>query len=316
MKRNRVVVLINILLLAVGVFVTSAQSELAATLEVLNAGVEVQRANTSNPIAVNLEAIVGVGDIIRTDDTGQARVTFFADGTDVTIEPNSEYQIVRFEGGDDDFNLTVEIIVGEATHRLNRTLGSESSYDVETPGMTLAARGTVFAIRVENDGQSGMLVREGLVDATANGDSADVPQEFGIRSEEGEDLSDVVRASSFDELNAALDGCTAIITTDDDVSLNVRLGPSRDTARVGTIAAEDIDIIYGTNTSGNWYRILFREGFGWVLASTIDIDSTCAGLRLFEDTQIEDPSLYNELGETIEVDALIVPETTPEASGE
>src|SRR5512134_17597 len=91
-------------------FLASAQDEYAATLEVLNAGVEVQRVNTVNPIAVEVEAIVGVGDIIRTDDTGQARITFFADGTDATLEPNTEYRIVKFQADDQDFQLTVEAL--------------------------------------------------------------------------------------------------------------------------------------------------------------------------------------------------------------
>ena len=164
------VIIVSIVSLLIG-FIVTAQNEFAASLEVLSAGVEVQRVNTANFIAVEIEAIVGVGDIIRTDETGEARITFFADGTDVTLEPESEYRIIEFEGDEEDFNLTVEVIAGQATHRLNRTLGANSSYDVETPGMTLAAQGTVFAIRVEDNGRSGMLVFEGLVDAGADEDS-------------------------------------------------------------------------------------------------------------------------------------------------
>ena len=219
MINRRLFFVLSLIAISIVSFVVTAQNEFAATLEVLNSGVEVQRVNTVNFIAVEIEAIVGVGDTIRTDDTGSARVTFFADGTDVTLDPNTEYRIVEFQGDEDDFQLTVEVLVGQTTHRLNRILGANSSYDVETPGMTLAAQGTIFAIRVEDDGRSGMLVSEGVVDAGTGDDTADVPPEFGIRSEVGDDLSDVVRASSFAELDAALDGCSVSVTTVDDVSI-------------------------------------------------------------------------------------------------
>jgi len=300
--------------LLLSTFMVSAQNEFAAVLEVLTPGVEVQRVNTANPIAVSIEAIVGVGDIIRTDETGEARITFFADGTDVTIEPESEYRIIEFEGDDEDFQLTVEVIVGQTVHRLGRTLGTDSAYEIDTPGMTLSARGTEFAIRVEESGRSAMLVTEGDVDAATDDSNANVPAEFGIRAELGQPLSDVIRASSFDELYAGLDGCTASVTTTDDVSLNVRLGPDLAQARIGTIAAEDIIHFFGVNEGGTWYRVEFRGGFAWILSSSATISSDCAGLRTFPSSQVEDINLYEELGDPIDMDDLDMPE--PEATEE
>lgn len=287
----------------------SAQGDFAASLEVLNPGVEVQRVNTTNPISVSVEAIVGVGDVIRTDDTGQARITFFADGTDVTLEPETEYIIVEFGGDDDDFRLLVEVIAGQTTHRLNRILGANSSYDVRTPGMTLAARGTEFAIRVEADGRSAMLVRGGDVNTETPESSADVPAEFGVRSEVDAPLSDVVRASTFAELDSALDGCAASVTTPDDVSINVRLGPSTDLPRIGIIDAETVNNFGGTSATGDWYRITFAGGFGWILSTTAQIQGECAGLRVFEDTHIEDAESYDDTVGPIDFEPPAPPET-------
>ncbi|MEO1288841.1 MAG: FecR domain-containing protein [Chloroflexota bacterium] len=281
---KHVVTVMTVLVITLTVGLTLfAQNEFAATLEVLNSGVEVQRVNTDTFIAVQVEAIVGVGDTIRTDETGEARITFFADGTDVTLEPSTEYRIIEFEGDDDDFQLTVEVLAGQTTHRLGRILGTNSSYDVETPGMTLAAQGTVFSIRVESNGRSGMLVFEGDVDANADGQQADVPPAFGIRSAVNEELSDVVRASTFDELDSALDGCTVSVTTLDDVSINVRLAPSLDAEAIGFISADEIDTFVGVTESGTWYRIPFDDSFAWVLSSTASISTDCAGLRVFAD---------------------------------
>lgn len=297
-----------LLILVMGVFSVNAQGEFAASLEVLSAGVQVQRVNTVDFMTVEVEAIVGVGDIIRTDESGQARITFFADGTDVTLEPNTEYNIVQFNGDDDTFQLTVSVLAGQTTHRLNRVLSPNSSYNVETPGMTLAAKGTIFAIRVEEDGRSGMLVYEGLVDSSSGQNAVDVPEQFGVRAEVEGDLSDVVRASTFAELDSALDGCEVLVTTPDDVSINVRSGPSVDHDLVGVISAMEITKFIGMNAGDSaWYRIPYEDGFGWILSSTAVVNSPCAGLRVFEDAEFG-----INIIEDVEVPTTIEPEATEE----
>ena len=287
MKYKAMLITLGLVVLLSLAMISAAQDEFAASLEVLEAGVTVQRVNTGNPIAVAVEAIVGVGDVIRTDAVGSARITFFADGTDVTLQPDTEYRIVEFTADADDFNLKIEVIAGQALHRLKRVLGADSSYDVQTPGMTLAARGTAFVIRVEANGRSAMLVTEGTVAAATTDSTADVPLEFGIRAAVGEPLSQVVRAKTFNELDSALDGCPAVLTTAEDVSLNVRGGPSQNNVLIGTIFAEDIALLYGVNETGGWYRIVSGDGLGWVLSRSASLEAGCAGLRVFPDTFIE-----------------------------
>ncbi len=284
---------------------TYGQSELAAVLEVINAGVEVRRVNTANFLPVTAEAIVGVGDAIRTDATGTARVTFFADGVETVLQPNTEVQINAFNEGlaETSFELTFEVLAGQTSQRLDRALDATSNYDVVTPGMTLAARGTAFDIRVEADGRSAMLVTEGMVAAIAGENEDEVGAEFGIRSAVNEALSDVVRANTFAELDSALDGCSAGVSIPGDVRINVRTGPSLDFPRVGTVADDDIDLFIGVSESGMWYRFDFRGGFGWVQASQVTIEDECAGLREFADNHgPEDISLYEFIGDPIEVD--------------
>lgn len=280
------------------------QDQLAATLEVLAGSVTVQRVNTTNPIEIRFEAVVGVGDIIRTDDEGRARITFFADGTDTEILPNSEYRIDEFNAvTETDFTLSASVLLGQTRQRLGRILSPNSSYDVSTPSMTLAARGTEFDIRVEVGGRAAMLVTSGAVNAATDDEAtASVESEFGIRADSEAGLSDVVRASTFEELDAALDGCIANVTGFDDTRINVRVGPSRDLPRVGTISAEEIERFFGTVTSQEWYRIEFRGGFGWILASGTTINEECARLREFTTPHVEDPSLYAFLGDPIEID--------------
>lgn len=306
---------VALFILSVGIFplLLHAQNELAATLEVLNAGVEVQRVNTLNWIPVSVEAIVGVGDRIRTDATGRARITFFADGVDTELLPDTVYRIQQFSGDDTQFTIQAEVLLGQTIQRLTRLLDAGSSYDITTPTMTLAARGTAFAIRVEEGGRAAMIVTEGTVNAAKDAATADVPPEFGIRADA--ELSDVVRATTFAELDAAIDGCTASVSTADDVSINVRVGASTAFPRVGTIDAREIDRFMGVTEAGAWYRINFRGGFGWILSSSAEIVGQCAGLRVFPDNfGPEDVSLYESVGDPVEREALTLPVITPEAT--
>jgi len=300
---KKLMLLTVLLVLTVVGLSANAQGELAATLEVLDDGVEVRRVNTEQWIPVSIEAIVGVGDQIRTNDDGRARIIFFADGTDTELLPNTEYQIDRFEGDDDSFNLSVTVLAGQTLQRVNRILDADSSYDVNTPGMDMVARGTAFAVRVEPNGRAAMLVTEGIVGASADDSEASVDPGFGIRSEEGSALSDVVRADHFGQLDAALDGCSASVTTPDDVLINVRLGAGLDYQRIGGIAADEIDIFVGASEDGSWYRINFDGGFGWILSSTAEVIGACDGLRQFPANHgPEDPSLYSSID--VEVESL------------
>ena len=163
-----------------------------------------------------------------------------------------------------------------------------------------------------------MLVTEGNVDASSADVAVSVPPLFGIRAEVGATGSDVVRADNFEQLDAALDGCTATLSTNDDVRLNVRLGPNVEMPRVGTVDAVDVTNFLGINESGGWYRIAFRGGYGWVLSTNANIVGACAGLRTFPDQHgPEDSSLFEFIGDPIDATQLqapILPSPTPEAT--
>ena len=71
----------------------------------------------------------------------------------------------------------------------------------------------------------------------------------------------------------------------------------------------------GVTESGNWYRINYRGGFGWVLSSTAELVGTCAGLRVFPDSYgPEDAALYELVGDPVDRGTLALPEVTPEAT--
>ncbi|NDJ75443.1 MAG: SH3 domain-containing protein [Chloroflexi bacterium] len=286
----------------------AAQSELVAALEVLDAGVEVFPYDTGSWVPINVETLVRAGDSIRTGETGRARVTFFADGTRVVLDPGTEITILEFEETDDGFSLRIEVVAGITEQQFRRLLDAGSSYEVVTPGAAMVVRGTDFSVRVEDDGRSSVITADGLVEASDRGQAAEVPPGFGLRSESGGPLSPVVPARSFEELDAALDGCPGAVETSADVLVNVRLGPGLDFERVGAIAPASIDMLLGVDPSGEWYRINFRGGFGWIYSAllTVGVTGVCDELPLYPEGYLEDSSLYNWIGDEEGIATVVV----------
>lgn len=282
----------------------TAQEELAALLEVQDATVEVRRAGTNSWIPVSRESIVGIGDAIRTDAAGRARVTFFETGADIEITPDTELIIQDYTGTEQDgFSTTLEVLAGITRQQVTRFTNAQSSFEVITPGMAMTVRGTDFDVRVEPGGRSSLLTLEGDVGASAGASEAAVEAGFGVRSEVAEDLSPIVPATTFEELDAGLDGFDARFQSAGDVQMNVRLGPGRSFQRIGIIQPQMITTVFGTDESGTWYRIEFREGFGWVSGETFEIAlmgsaSDDFELPVYGSDRTEDIDAFTFIGES------------------
>lgn len=310
---KRIMLVLSVLLLPLLGGVARAQSdELVASLETLQPGVMLRRAGTEAWVSILKESLVGVGDSVRTDKAGKARITFFANGTDTEVLPASEFRIDEFKGTENQFTLTLTVVAGQTTQRIAKLLDSGSTYTINSTGLELAVRGTVLAVRVENSGRSALLVQQGMVVAqnvaekTDAATKAEVPPGYGVRAEPKQALSDVVKASSFAQLDSALDGCEALITTLGDVRLNVRLGPSTDFPRVGQLDNKVRQRVIGVTATTKWYRVRFKGGFAWLFAPALQLDQTCPGLREFPDnTGAEDSTLYSG------IDSEFLPLPTP-----
>lgn len=280
-------------------------SELAASLEVLEAGVEVRRTGTADWVAVRVESLIGTGDSIRTNATGEARIIFFADGAEITLTPSTEIVIDQFSGDSEQFTISLRMLSGITFQQILRALDSNSTYSVQTPAVNMTVRGTEFAVRVEDTGRASVLTEEGAVGVSSDSETAEVPPGFGLRAPVDGELSDVVPATTFEELDAALDGCLATFFTEADVRLNVRLGPGTEFTRVGSISATEINRLLGVTEDSGWYRIPFRGSFAWVSAAGLDVtvDTSCPGLREFPNDYEEDVSEYSATGDG---DAVVV----------
>jgi hypothetical protein len=68
----------------------------------------------------------------------------------------------------------IEQVSGEALHSVNAALDSGIQYEVTTPVMQLAVRGTMFGVRVEPNGATHVEVQQGVVQALVNQQTIDI----------------------------------------------------------------------------------------------------------------------------------------------
>jgi hypothetical protein len=315
MRRHALSFILIVALLVTSIVVRqsqAAENDLVASLETLEGQVSVKRFDTQEFVTVAKESLIGVGDTIKTNGTGTARITFFANGVETDVLPNSEFRIDVFNGSEDQYTLSVSVLVGQTVQRVTKLLDSGSSYTINSTGLEMAVRGTVFDVRVENSGRSATIVRDGAVTTTNPGasDEASVPAGYGVRAEAGQGLSDVVPATNFAELDSSLDGCTGVINTLYDFRLNVRLGPSLQFARIGSLDTSIQIKLLGSTKTGEWFRIEFKNSYGWIYAPAVAIDSGCVKLREFPDDYAgEDPNSYTDLDPDISF--TVTPGPTP-----
>jgi len=122
------------------------------------------------PVALKEGELVRVGDVIRTgpDSTVELRWMKWAGGMRIKIGPNTWFTVRRANENrstkEEESRVRVE--EGQIWVRLRRALRGRSKFEVETPTVVAAVRGTIFSVAVGEDGQSRLEVYEGTVRVT------------------------------------------------------------------------------------------------------------------------------------------------------
>ncbi len=131
--------------------------------------------------------VLAEGDSIRTDATGQALLTFFT-GDETEVAPNTELKIEVMQGeADGDNQIQLNVLVGQVTNRIDRTLNTNSRYEVKTPSADAAVRGTIYTVKVEPiTGRSTFSVQDGVVAVTAQNKTEFAQAGFEIVVEPGQ----------------------------------------------------------------------------------------------------------------------------------
>ncbi|MEM6284481.1 MAG: FecR domain-containing protein, partial [Chloroflexota bacterium] len=275
-----------IVALVCGCVFTVAQAqteEFAATLRVLAPNVTYQRTNTSELLFVSQETIVGSGDTIQTRHSGRARLVLFGDGSRIDIEPDTTLIINTLENDEDNFTVRLTLLNGETRHRVLRTAGDDSIYEVQTDTGTITGSAGEFLV-IQRDEQVTFLATVGdLTISHGDEETTSVPEGQGGRITPDGIVSDIVSAGSLDVLAPLLDGCPGEIIPIENRLLPVYLAPDAESLPLGTVNPYEVESISGSVIDRSWFRVPYNRSGGWVPAEQIEFVDTvgCAALRVY-----------------------------------
>ncbi|MBK8137302.1 MAG: hypothetical protein IPK52_16000 [Chloroflexi bacterium] len=86
-------------------------------------------------------------------------------------------------------------------------------------------------------------------------------------------------------------------------------GHRQSAPRVGN-GRQRITLVYGEVAAAGWYRIAFRGGFGWILASQPRLLASAQVSVVSMPLTWRDPALYEFVGDPLEIE--MSPTTVPE----
>ncbi len=143
--------------------------------------VTVSRGDGAPAVPLQSGDLLRVGSTIETTDNGLLTLRF-ADQSRMLVSPNSRLTLnqLQFKRSSDEGIMHATLKDGSVESQVNPLKGTGARYEIKTPSLNLAVRGTTF--RVQLDGKTGLTrssVLEGAVKATNAKGEVNIPAGFG-----------------------------------------------------------------------------------------------------------------------------------------
>ena len=173
-------VLVGMTALGQPVFAASARQ---ASLTSMSGQVEWLKAGTSAWKAAQVNQKLENGDKIRTDEGAQATLVL-DDGSTLQLSPGSEFAIqgLTKDAATDRLETTLAILKGRVKAEVT-PLQEGSKFEIETPVLVAAVRGTTYSVGVNPDGSISVTDEDGNVVASGSGEPA-----FKVSLDNGDDM--------------------------------------------------------------------------------------------------------------------------------
>jgi hypothetical protein len=241
-------------------------------------------AEGGDEVVLGEASILDPGEVLRTDATGVALVTWFYDGTESALGQDSSLKLNAFSGdAGDAFVIDAELSYGHLTSALG-TVATESAaggtMTITTPAFVVHPLRGEFELWVTQEGETTLIVTQGRVEVMV-GDAEPVPVD------ENQYLVGAPGAAetlSSDGITVNLSGvCTATTPT----NLNIRLAPNEDSRRLGGAQAGQVFWVRSSTEGNLWLQVYFQtapddeEGrnYGWIYGPAVQLDpDTCGAI--------------------------------------
>lgn len=264
----------------------SRAEDVALTLEVTYAGVDVRRVNTDRWISVRDRAVfpVGAGDQIRTNSTGRAYMRL-DEQSRLLLLSNSHYRIDALDT--DDGALTWHATLDGVAVQQVQTV---ADFRLQTRQLTLTSADGTFGIWSDQLSNDVVTVAAGTVLLADDADQT-LTLTAGAGARYQATASEVLifpQPLNRARLIGELDGCPAVVNTLDEFrGVLVRTGAGQGYQRRGLIEDSGVAKLLGRTQSGFWTRIQYGNGFGWVVSIAVTDDEACDLNRLPDNTPEE-----------------------------
>ena len=175
-RRRLLIAAVIAVLVVVPVVLVIAQQRAASAatiLSILDGSASVARGTATFAAAADGD-IVNTGDRVKTADRSHAVVTFF-DGSTLEIEPATTVQIEEAQvAASGAIAIRIAQTIGRTWASVQRLSHADSKFELRTPTLTAAVRGTGFITEVLADGTSSVQTTDGTVQVTAQGQTVNV----------------------------------------------------------------------------------------------------------------------------------------------
>lgn len=147
-----------------------------AVVDLVEGEAEVLVRGTGDPVPLEVGELVRAGDLVQTGPGAsvELRWTRWGGGTRIKVGPNTRFRVTRsiINTSTKSEESRLRVDEGRIWVRIRKALSGESKFEVETPTVVAAVRGTIFGVTVHGSGASHIEVLEGQVEvATAAGTS-------------------------------------------------------------------------------------------------------------------------------------------------
>jgi len=220
------------------------------------------------------------GETLRSDANGVGLLTWFYDGTESVIGPNSTLKLNGFSGDEDgEFLIDLELTAGHLVNGMGNVADAieQGTWTVTTPAFTVKMLRGQFDVTVAEDGTTTLIVIDGRVEVTVEGSDP-------ITIDEGQYLVSGGEPTTFTD-----DGVTVnlpvMCTVTANTNLNVRLAPNEDSRKLGGVSEGQVFWVHASTEGDLWLQVFYRtpeddeEGHnvGWIYGPAGTLDAANCG---------------------------------------